>query len=65
MGESVRVSRWWKRELVQDGREGESEITGWESMREYRGWERESDSKGWERERERVERKKENLRERE
>jgi hypothetical protein len=34
--ESVRESRWWHRELVRDGREreGESEITGWESVRE-------------------------------
>ena len=32
--ESVRESRWWHRELVRDGRERESEITGWESVRE-------------------------------
>ena len=44
--ESVRESKWWQRELIQDGGERESEIMGWESMRESRGWERESESKG-------------------
>ena len=39
--ESLRESRWWKREIVRDRRERESEIIGWESVRESRGWERE------------------------
>ena len=45
----MREIRWWSREIIQDGRERESEIMGWENVREIRGWERESESKGWER----------------
>ncbi len=32
--ESVRESRWWQREFIQDGRERESESRVWECERE-------------------------------